>query len=249
MGAELGSALVLAAAWLALQRSCPRSMTLLYPDPPPLRRYAHEGGTHVHDHAQVLFGVDGTLFVEIHGHSAWVDATCGQVIPAGARHAYSAVQPARVLVLDDLTGAATERLRRFALPKNWSGHGIPIDNLVDTLLGASTIRTRRRIDWDALAERIDADLARPWTVADLAAACCLSPQRLRTRFTESLGQSPLAFVRVRRLNRAEHLLRRGHTLDAVAMQVGYASASALSAALRRERDSGARSLRRKRAFL
>lgn len=112
------------------------------------------------------------------------------------------------------------------------------------LAGAPPQAPRRRIDLAALTERIDADLARDWTVSDLAAACHLSPQRLRARFAQALGAPPLAFVRARRLDRAEILLRRGWTLEAAAVQIGYASASALSAAIRRERDIGARDLRR-----
>ena len=213
-----------------------------------VRRYNCEGGKHVHDHPQVLFGVDGVLHVEVEGHSAWVDATCGLVIPAGAAHTYCAARSALVLVLDELTGSATERLRRFALPHNWRKAGFEIDSLTGTLIAASTVKVRRRIDLDELAERIDADLSHPWTAAELAAACYLSPQRLRARFALALGLSPLAFVRARRLNRAEQLLQRGFSLDAVACQVGYASASALSVALRRERNSGVRELRTRRAF-
>lgn len=218
-------------------------------DPTLLRRYDREGGKHVHDHAQVLFGVSGTLHVEVEGHGTWVDATCGLVVPAGASHAYCAARTARVLVLDGLTGPATERRRHFALPQGWHDAVREPDALLAMLLGASTLGPRRRIDLDALAERIDADLARAWTVADLAAACCLSPQRLRARFAEAQGISPQAFVRSRRLNRAEQLLRRGLALDAVAAQVGYARASGLSTALRRERDTGARALRQRRAFV
>ena len=224
-------------------------MQLPLPDPIPVRRYDREGGKHAHEHAQVLFGIHGTLHVEVEGHSAWVDATAGLVVPPGASHTYCAERTARVLVLDDLTGPATERLRRFALPHGWHRGELAIDSLLETLLGASTIRARRRLDLDALGERIDTDLSRDWSVADLAALCCLSPQRLRARFAQSLDQSPLAFVRARRLNRAEELLRRGFSLEVVALQVGYSSASALSAALRRERDSGARELRKRRAFL
>lgn len=214
-----------------------------------IRRYERTGGTHAHAHAQVLFGIDGTLEVEVEGRSAWVDATCGLVVPAGATHAYHAVRTARVLVMDDLSGPATERLRHFALPNGWRKTALHAGAWVETLAGAATLRARRRIDLDALAERIDADLARAWTVAELAEACCLSPQRLRARFAQGLGQSPLAFVRARRLNRVEEMLRRGFSLEAVAIQVGYAGASALSAALRRERHSGAREIRKRRAFL
>lgn len=214
-----------------------------------IRRYDREGGRHAHDHAQVLFGVRGTLELEVEGHASWVDASSGLVVPAGATHAYSAAAGAQVLVLDGLSGPATQRLRQFALPRGWHSAGHDADTLLALLTGAPTLGARRRIDLDALAERIDADLARDWSVADLAAACCLSPQRLRARFAQALGQSPLAFVQARRLNRAEQLLRRGLALDVVAAQVGYARASSLSAALRRQRDTGARQLRQRRAFL
>jgi AraC-like DNA-binding protein len=196
----------------------------------------------------VLFGLDGTLQMEVEGCRAWVDATCGLVIPAGATHAYSAEQATRVLVLDCKPGPATERLRPFALTPGW--HAFPHDRetLLDALAHAPTLATRRRIDLEALAGRIDADLVRRWTVADLASVCCLSPQRLRARFAEALGLSPMDFVRARRLDRASQLLRQGCALDAVALQVGYGGASALSAAMRRERDTGARDLRQRRAF-
>lgn len=175
----------------------------------PVRRYDREGGKHAHEHAQVLFGIEGTLHVEVEGHSAWVDATSGLVVPPGASHTYYAERTAQVLVLDDLSGPATERLRRFALPQGWRRGELDIDSIREILLGASTIRARRRLDLEALIKHIDADLGRDWCVADLAALCCLSPQRLRARFAQALGQSPLAFVRARRLNRAEELLRKG----------------------------------------
>lgn len=219
-------------------------------DPTLVRRYDHEGGRHAHDHPQVLFGVDGALQLEVDGRSAWVDASCGLVVPAGATHAYRAAPVARVLVVDGMApGPATDRLRRFALPPGWRRAARDPEALLATLLAAPTLGPRRRIDLDALAERIGDDLARAWTVADLAALCALSPQRLRARFAEALGLSPLAFVRACRLARAEQLLRGGMALDAVALQVGYARASALSAALRRDRATGARELRRRRAFL
>jgi len=218
-------------------------------DPHSVRRYDREGGKHAHDHAQVLFGINGTLHVEVEGQGAWVDATSGLVVPPGASHTYCADRTARVLVLDDLTGPATDRFRRFALPPGWQKSALGTDTLVEILLDASTTRARRQLDLEALCDRIDADLARAWSVADLAALCRLSPQRLRARFTQALGQSPQAFVRARRLNRAEELLRRGFPLENVALQVGYGTASALSTALRRDRDSEARSLRKSRAFL
>lgn len=55
--------------------------------------------------------------------------------------------------------------------------------------------------------------------------------------------SALHLVRQRRLAEAARLLSRGWTLEAVALHVGYAGASALSFALRRDMNAGARDLR------
>lgn len=210
-------------------------------DPTLVRHYGDEAGCHAHEHAQVLCGLDGTLQLEVNGHAAFVDAACGLVVPPGALHAYRAERPARVLVLDCAPGPGTDRFRRFALPPGWRTLGLPA--LWGALAGAAPLKSRRVLDLAALAARVDADLARPWTVAELAAACRLSPQRFRARFAELTGSTPLAFVRARRLDRAARLLRQGWPLDAVALQVGYASASALSHAMRRDRDTGARALR------
>lgn len=218
-------------------------------DPTLLRHYDAEGGRHAHDHAQVLFGWDGSLQLEVGGRAAHVDVSCGLVVPAGALHAYEAPKPARVLVLDCDAGPATDRLRRFALPADWRRGPVDRGVLFAALGTAPALKPRRPIDLDALAALVDADLARPWSVAEIAAACHLSPQRLRARFAAIAGMSPLAFVRARRLDRAEALLRHGWSLEAAALHVGYGAASALCAALRRERDTGARALRDPRRAL
>lgn len=211
---------------------------------PLLRHYGDEGGCHQHDHAQVLFGWRGRLELDVQGRAALVDAHSGLVVPPGVRHAYRADGMAQVLVLDCPGGAATERIRRFHLPAGWAGAAADRQVLWSLLGEAPRVLQRRPLDLDALAARIDADPARDWPVAELAAACHLSPQRLRARFAESLGLSPQAWVRQRRLQAAGERLERGWTLEAAALAVGYGSASALSAALRRERGTGARALRR-----
>lgn len=212
-------------------------------DPTLLRCYGIGGGRHEHDHAQLLFGVDGRLDVEVEGRPAFVDAACGLVVPAGRSHTYHAERAARVLVIDIDAQAATERFRRFALPGGW--RALPFDALLAAVDAAPSLQPRRRLDLDGLLSAVDADLARPWTLAELARASHLSPARFRARFAELTGLPPLAFVRARRMERASALLQRGFALEAVALQVGYASASALSFALRRERDTGARELRRR----
>jgi AraC-like DNA-binding protein len=212
-----------------------------------VRRYSGEYPTHRHDHAQVLLGWQGSLDLEVGGHAAFVDASCGLVVPAGVQHAYVTSGTARVVVLDCEPGPGTERLRRFALPAGWlqrQAPGLGAAALLQALQPLPGVQPRRRVDLEMLAARVDADLARDWTVPELAALCHLSPQRLRARFAALAGTSPLAWVRQRRLDHAERLLGRGWALDTVALHVGYAGASALSHALRRDRATGARALRR-----
>lgn len=77
----------------------------------------------------------------------------------------------------------------------------------------------------------------------MADVFALSVPQFHTRWHQLTGQTPRAWLRDRRLDEAQRLLRAGWLADAVAAQVGYSSASALLYALRRERSVGARALR------
>ncbi|MCL0127239.1 helix-turn-helix domain-containing protein, partial [Klebsiella pneumoniae] len=65
------------------------------------------------------------------------------------------------------------------------------------------------------------------------------------RWLELTGRTPQQWLRQLRLDQAERLLARGRSLEASAADCGYASASALAYALRRDRGTGARALRRR----
>jgi AraC-like DNA-binding protein len=210
-----------------------------------VRAYRGTYDPHSHAHAQVLMGMRGSLQLEVDGHPAFVDASCGLVIPAGTRHGYLADSTAQVLVVDCEPARGTDRLRRFALPSAWQAgrDAWTADSLLAQVVGATTLQTRRRIDLAQLAMSVDAELYRGWTVAELARLCRFSPQRFRARFFEIAGMTPQAWVRQRRLNAAQRLLRAGVPLETAALQVGYASASALCFALRRDCGIGARKLR------
>ncbi|MCE6997836.1 AraC family transcriptional regulator [Saccharothrix sp. S26] len=83
---------------------------------------------------------------------------------------------------------------------------------------------------------LHADPARPWTVAALAEAVGVSRAALARRFTDLVGQPPMAYLTDWRLTLAADLLREpSATLAAVARQVGYSTAFALSTAFKRER--------------
>ncbi|WP_406066061.1 AraC family transcriptional regulator [Micromonospora sp. NBC_00860] len=78
--------------------------------------------------------------------------------------------------------------------------------------------------------------AKPWTVATLAASTGISRAVLARRFTELVGEPPMAYLTNWRLALAADLLREPDaTVGAVARQVGYGSSFALSAAFKRVR--------------
>jgi AraC-like DNA-binding protein len=75
----------------------------------------------------------------------------------------------------------------------------------------------------------------PWTLAALSAAVGVSRSALARRFHELVGEPPMGYLTRWRLTLAADLLREpGATLAAVARQVGYGSAYALSTAFKRE---------------
>lgn len=87
----------------------------------------------------------------------------------------------------------------------------------------------------------------PWTVAALAARAGVSRSSLARRFTDLVGEPPMAYLTGWRLTLAADLLRSPDaTLDAVARRVGYGSAFALSVAFKRERGVSPQQFRRQR---
>ncbi|MEV6402174.1 AraC family transcriptional regulator [Streptomyces bobili] len=78
------------------------------------------------------------------------------------------------------------------------------------------------------------DPAHPWTVASLAVKAGVSRAGLARRFTELVGEPPMTHLTGWRLTLAADLLRdTDETIGAIARQVGYGSAFALSSAFKR----------------
>lgn len=78
--------------------------------------------------------------------------------------------------------------------------------------------------------------AHPWSVATLAAKTGVSRAALARRFTDLVGEPPMAYLTGWRLSLAADLLREPDaTVGSVARKVGYGSAFALSTAFKRVR--------------
>lgn len=86
----------------------------------------------------------------------------------------------------------------------------------------------------AAIRQMHGQLARSWTVAQLAKAAALSRSAFFDRFTRTVGMPPMEYLLAWRMAVAKDLLRRhGLGLSEVAERVGYSSASTFSTAFSR----------------
>jgi len=75
---------------------------------------------------------------------------------------------------------------------------------------------------------------RKWTVKELAEAAALSRSAFSTRFTELVGEPPMAYLTRWRMLRATRLLKKEVRIEAIADQLGYESEVAFRKAFKRE---------------
>ena len=213
-----------------------------------LRHYSGEHAQHVHDgHAQLLYALSGRMELEVDGHSSFVDTACGLLIPAGCMHGYLAPPGAQMLVLDVAADSHMQlhKVRRFAVPP--AARCLPTQMeptaRLQLLLQSPALLPRRRIDVQAIERQVRQQLHSAWPTARMAALTHLSTARFHTRWQELVGCTPQQWLRQLRLDVAQQQLARGRSLAACAAACGYASASALAYALRRDRNTSARVLR------
>lgn len=145
-------------------------------------------------------------------------------------------------------GGTTAALLGAEVVKDEPGQEAVLDRLLDLLL-ISTLRswfaTHEAPAWyqarsDPVVGKamrlMHNNPAHPWTVASLAAQVGVSRASLARRFTELVGEPPMAFLTDWRLALAADLLREpDETIGSVARKVGYGSPFALSAAFKRVR--------------
>ncbi|MDX1757686.1 MAG: AraC family transcriptional regulator [Marinobacter sp.] len=85
-----------------------------------------------------------------------------------------------------------------------------------------------------LQERIEAELERPLTLADMAGWVNLSPYHFARLFRATFGCAPYQYVQERRLTRARDQLRRpGSKITAIALACGFSDPSQFARAFRK----------------
>ncbi|WP_235030658.1 AraC family transcriptional regulator [Nonomuraea solani] len=153
----------------------------------------------------------------------------------------------RVLVVADGQRALLD-LVAGEVAKEVPGQQVVLDRLLDLLL-VSTLRSwfdrpgARAPGWyratgdpavDQALRLLHDDPAHPWTVASLAAKTATSRAAFARRFAEHVGEPPMRYLAGWRIALAADLLRdTDATVAAIARQVGYANAFALSVAFKR----------------
>ncbi len=116
--------------------------------------------------------------------------------------------------------------------------------LASLAAGQQRVEEPTQLPLASLDSYIDRHTAHPLQVADLARLAGLSAARFHARFLAETGQTPMDYVRQRRLQLGRDLLRGSHqSVGEIAAQVGYASQSAFTAALVRQFGTTARQLR------
>lgn len=214
-----------------------------------VRHYDGEMHAHQHAHVQILYALQGRMELEVDGRAAFVDTASGIVIPAGAVHRYLAQPGSAIAVVDTPDHPQLTRLQRFAAPppKMRAIHGSPYALAAAHLAWlqqAPQLLPRRQLDVQAIARAVQADLAGDWPTSRLATLAHMSAQRFHVRWQELTGATPQHWLRSLRLDAAATALSRGEPLETTALRCGYRSASALAYALRRDRGTGARELRK-----
>ncbi|MBR0711381.1 AraC family transcriptional regulator [Bradyrhizobium liaoningense] len=122
----------------------------------------------------------------------------------------------------------TRRLAEVLLVQVLRGYGTRYGNDEASWVGAAA---DPRIG--AALNLMHADVARRWTVDELARAAGMSRSAFAVAFKHRVGTPPLDYLLRWRMQVARSGLLRGETIAAVAAKVGYASASAFGNAFKR----------------
>jgi AraC-like DNA-binding protein len=202
-------------------------------------------------------GVDVTDNLQFGWRSGGTTTDGSAVVASGTYQVSNDVTQRLLNALPDIVlvpeaDAASPMMTLFAheVGRDGPGQQVVLDRLLDIVLVATLrawfARTEAaapgwyRAQSDAVvgpALRLMHDApAHPWTVAAIAANVGCSRAAFARRFTTLVGEPPLRYLSGWRIALAADLLRKSDlTIEAIAAEVGYANAFALSVAFKRIR--------------
>jgi AraC-like DNA-binding protein len=208
---------------------------------------------------QVCTTPDGRpLAEEMHqGVRSWGNSTAGSTVMLTGAYSVEgevsrrllSVLPRFIVLSREEVGSPVVPLLADEIVKDAPGQDAVLDRLLDLLLIAALRAWFARPEADPPAwyvgqtdpivgpaiRLLQHHPEHPWTIAQLAAAAGVSRAAFARRFTDVVGEPPIAFLTGWRLALAADLLREpGATLASVAAKVGYSTAFALSTAFKRE---------------
>jgi len=198
--------------------------------------------------------LSGALELQVGSQSHQVSKLRAAVIAAGNSHSFAAQGDNAFLVMDldarrapwldklnpfiDLDPALQQYVRFLAHETAQSGNA-SADSMVNLLL--ELLQQRQGIDsskdqrLDRAISYLQAHLAEPVSIEQLAILACVSVRQLNQLFNQHLGCSAKRYLIRLRIERAKQLLKQSSLpVQQVAEQCGYSSLSAFSDRFRQE---------------
>lgn len=213
-----------------------------------IRSYTNHIRTHAHDYHQIVLPLNGSIDIQLDDYQGLVSLGDCVVIRAGQHHAFKANERARFVVADldalpnnillsqqVVFSINAPLLAYIHFLEKQLNHQVSPDIekssvlLFSQLLAEQTCsyQVDRRIE-KVLAE-LHKDIAKKWSLSQLADIACLSLTQFKTVFGQSLSMTPHQYVTNIRMERAKAMLV--HTdlpIRLIAEQVGYQDLSAFS---------------------
>lgn len=214
-----------------------------------LRSYRPESCSHVHDFAQLVLPLSGSMELEINQYSGVIRQDVGVYIAPEERHCFSGGGDNLFLVIDiqdkcslwnegiipSLINLSDSAKKLMQFSHHYLTHDerdVFTDALINQLL--LQITTKSFVpDGDALVQQakhwIDVHFAAPVMLTQVAKHCHLSVSQLQRRFKEQMGCALAEYWRMKKLEQAQILLSKSTlSIEEVAFKVGYENLSAFS---------------------
>ncbi|MFJ1266956.1 helix-turn-helix domain-containing protein [Legionella lytica] len=214
-----------------------------------LRSYHAESCSHVHDFAQLVLPLSGSMELEINHYAGVIHPDVGVYIAPEERHCFSGGADNLFLVIDvkdksslwnegkipSLLHLSSSAKQLMQFSHHYLTHherDVFSDALMNQLLLHITTKSFV-FAGDTLVQKakhwIDLHFAEPVLLSQVAKHCHLSVSQLQRRFKKQVGCALAEYWRMQRLQQAQSLLSRSAlSIEEVAFKVGYENLAAFS---------------------